>query len=189
MAQRVDPQKAQAMVAAITGDTLNDKGGASGAGGKPATVEEVTDAASWEAACPPGGARLCVLGLFRGGMQAPGVADHVALLKEAAGNEGGAEAPWAFAWADGTCLVELADAFDVQEPKLPTVVVYAPRKGRFANFKGTLSASAVSEFLRGILSGSIPVGPVMREPRVDADTSHCTGALRCVYVDVLCLCV
>ena len=123
-------------------------------------------------------ALLCVVGLFRGRPgKAPGAAEHAAMLKEVAGKEGhGAEAPWAFSYADGTCLADFAEAFDVQEPKVPTVVVYSPRKQRFASFKGTLSASAVSEFLRGILSGSIPVAPVLREPRVDADTAHCTGA-------------
>ena len=180
LAQRGDQARAQKMVDALAGRGPAAGAGAGG-GAAPArevAVAEVGDAAAWAAACPgDGGAALCVLGLFRGGLVAPGVEGHVAMLKEVAGREGhGAEAPWAFAWADGTCLTDFADAFDVQEPKLPTVVVYSPRKQRFANFKGTLSAPAVSEFLRGILSGSIPVAPVLGEPRVDADTSRCTGA-------------
>jgi hypothetical protein len=197
VAHHADAAKAQAMVDHLTdgatAETLGEKAahgdGAAAAGvqGKPVEVVEVGDEAAWAAACPNNGGSLCVVGLFRGGPQAPGVEGYVALLKEVAAKEGGSgsgPSPWAFAWADGTCLTEFADAFDVQEPKLPTVVVYSPRKGRFANFKGTLSAPAVSEFLRGILSGSIPVAPVMREPRVDADTSRCTGACvrACVWL-------
>lgn len=186
MALRVDPQRAQAMAQHITNEIQGKKpeaaagGGAGGGGARgEATVAAVTDAAAWDKACPKDGALLCVVGLFRGGERAAGVAEQVEMLNEVAAREGtGAERPWAFAWADGTCLVEFADAFDVQEPKLPTVVVYSPRKQRFANFKGTLSAGAVSEFLRGILSGSIPVAPVLREPRVDADTGRCTGTWR-----------
>lgn len=185
VALRADPQKAQTMAQHISALLTGQKPAAAGAssassgGGSPAAVSAVADAAAWAAACPQDGALLCVVGLFRGGEQAAGVSEQVAMLQEVAGKEGsGAERPWAFAWADGTCLTEFADAFDVQEPKLPTVVVYSPRKQRFANFKGTLSAPAVSEFLRGILSGSIAVAPVLREPRVDADTGRCTGALR-----------
>jgi hypothetical protein len=191
VALRADPPKAQAMAqhisALLTGQKPAGVGAAaSTSGGSPAAVSAVADAAAWAAACPQDGALLCVVGLFRGGEQAAGVSEQVAMLKEVAGKEGsGAERPWAFAWADGTCLTEFADAFDVQEPKLPTVVVYSPRKQRFANFKGTLSAPAVSEFLRGILSGSIPVAPVLREPRVDADTGRCTGALR-MYMSFVC---
>jgi hypothetical protein len=39
--------------------------------------------------------------------------------------------PFTFMWADGLCQESFADAFDVQAMKLPTIVVFAPKKSRY----------------------------------------------------------
>jgi hypothetical protein len=44
-----------------------------------------------------------------------------------------------FLLVDGRCYQSFGSQFDVQPPKLPTVVAYAPSKQRFALFKGSYS--------------------------------------------------
>merc|ERR1711865_507009 len=67
-------------------------------------------------------------------------------------------------WTDGVCQQEFADAFDVQPLKVPTVIVYAPKKGRYASFVGSLSDEGLQEFLAGVLSGRIGTKPMSTPP-------------------------
>ena len=62
---------------------------------------------------------------------------------------------YVFMWADGGCLTDFADAFDVQPSKLPTAVAYAPKKARYASFVGVFGEESVADLLTGVLSGRV----------------------------------
>ncbi len=139
-------------------------------------IIHVDDEASWQNACGNGAASLCVIGLF------DGKEDGQAMLQEVSDKEtaalAGGMSPWSFSWVDGTCFRAFGDlAFDIQEHALPTVVVYSPKKQRFAAFRGRFGVDGVREFLSGILSGRIPTAPVLTAPRLDQDdVALCYGA-------------
>jgi hypothetical protein len=60
-------------------------------------------------------------------------------------------------------------------------VVYAPKKGRYASFVGSLSDEALNDFLAGVLSGRIGTKP-MSAPPLPADID-CTTFKRDGSVD------
>jgi hypothetical protein len=174
--QRVDTPRAQAVLDLTIASSLPSSSSSTtdstptSRGGGPIT--HISDAASWESACAGGGASLCVLGLF-GGLPEGGSEEgpNQKLLQQVSDQEtaalAGGVSPWGFSWVDATCFRRFAsDSFDIQEHALPTIVVYSPKKGRFAAFRGRWSVEAVREFLSGILSGRFPTAPVLAAPRV-----------------------
>ena len=55
-----------------------------------------------------------------------------------------------------------------QPSKLPTVVAYAPKKGRYAGFVGTYGAQSVNDLLTGVLSGRVKTKTLYQQATVDA---------------------
>jgi len=176
--QRIDTPRAQAILDLTIASSLPSSSSSSSStdstptsrGGGPIT--HISDAASWESACAGGGASLCVLGLFSGLPEGGSEGGpNQKLLQQVSDQEtaalAGGASPWSFSWVDATCFRRFAsDSFDIQEHALPTIVVYSPKKGRFAAFRGRWGVEAVREFLSGILSGRFPTAPVLAAPRV-----------------------
>jgi hypothetical protein len=75
-------------------------------------------------------------------------------------------------WVNGACQIEFSESFDVQPNQHPTVVVYSPKKNRFASFIGAYSAESVKDLLAGVLSGRVKTREVFQlTPPSDKDCS------------------
>lgn len=129
--QRFDPQSAQRIVDLLLSGVdvppagkAGDAAGASSAAssGQPGPIVEIKDEADWNEGCLSSGL-LCVLGFFNGQDES-----KIELFKEVAKLE--ASSPLRFSYVDGSCYTQFANAFDVQEYKLPTVAVYSSKKSR-----------------------------------------------------------
>jgi hypothetical protein len=130
-------------------------------------LQEVT-AANWETLCPPSASTLCAIAFLTGG---PNASDTFEAELAAATDAAMAHArdPYNFMWADGNCLLEFADAFDVQPSKLPTVVAFSPKKQRYAGFVGVYGEESIRDLLGGVLSGRVKTKPMSPTTPEDAD--------------------
>merc|ERR1712072_466673 len=119
---------------------------------------------NWERECMS--KSLCAIGFLDGyeGSESDGLAKSLSVLQGARAKSAKKKEPFTFMWTDGICQESFADAFDVQPLKVPTVVVYAPKKGRYASFVGALSDEALTDFLAGVLSGRIGTKPMSNPP-------------------------
>jgi protein disulfide-isomerase A6 len=120
-------------------------------------MSEVT-AATWAGLCKPTSATLCAIAFLAKG--SPTFVDQLAVAEAAAAAH--AKDPFVFMWADGNCLLDFANAFDVQPSKLPTLVAYSPKKNRFASFMGVYGTESISDLLTGVLSGRIKTKPLFQ---------------------------
>ena len=124
---------------------------------------------NWATICAPDSSLLCAIAMLD-----PSAATFDADLKLAHAVAAGATAePFSFMWADGTCELAFADAFDVQPPKLPTVVALSPKKRRFAGFVGGFEEAPVRQFLTGILTGRRKTSPISDIPLPEHTAEKC----------------
>ena len=111
-------------------------------------------AANWQSLCLS--KSLCAIGFLDGfpaEEQAEKLSKELEMLNSAKAKAKKRNDPFTFMWADGLCQEAFADAFDVQPLKLPTIVVFAPKKSRYASFVGALNEEALKDFLAGVTSG------------------------------------
>lgn len=76
---------------------------------------------TWQDICSSSSSRLCAIGFLVGD-------DKLDIIRQVAAAE--LSSPLNFMYIDGSCYVDFANAFDLQLPKLPTMVVYSPKKQR-----------------------------------------------------------
>jgi len=148
--QQVTPEATAAMVkeleAKVTG--LLRKAGVEANGRGEATAKqkheivEVTPE-NWATVCDPSSSTLCAVGFFTGGADSPTFQAELAVLEAAAVAK--ARDPYRFVWVNGQCRTAFAESFDVQPSKLPTVVVFSPKKNRMASFVGVYGEKTVSQ--------------------------------------------
>ena len=94
-------------------------------------------------------------------------------------SEASSTSPYVFLSVDGLCQRDFADAFDIQETKLPTMAVYSPKKRRAANYIGSFSESQLRQFLQGVISGTRPTSPMSAPPApTDADCAALAQELK-----------
>lgn len=103
-------------------------------------------------------AQLCALFLLDQYGRPDAFQAELDVAREVAKQE--SSAPYSFAWFDGACHLDLALAFDVDPLKLPTLVAYAPKKGRFAPYVGSFAPKDLRAFLRSVVSGRTTTGPL-----------------------------
>ena len=157
----------QANGGALNPDGSFGGGGGGGGGGGVPELQEVT-AANWETLCPPSASTLCAIAFLTGGPNASDTFDaELAAATDAAMAH--ARDPYNFMWADGNCLLNFADAFDVQPSKLPTVVAFSPKKQRYAGFVGVYGEESIRDLLGGVLSGRVKTKPMSPTVPEDAD--------------------
>ena len=61
--------------------------------------------------------------------------------------------PFAFAWVDGHDAQNFIREFGVGIGDVPSMIVFSPRKKRYAALKRTTDAAAVDAFLQGVMHG------------------------------------
>ncbi|CAM9306905.1 unnamed protein product [Phaeothamnion confervicola] len=138
-----------------------DHGAAAAAAVVPTALPEAT-ASNWPAAfCPATGSKLCVVAVT---VHDDKVAQAAVL--GAAASLAGRAALFGFSWVDGECQPDFAAGFDVSG--YPGLVVYSPKRRRYARFVGTFAAANVEEFLVGVLAGRVPTVPALQEPALAA---------------------
>ena len=121
--QRTDPANAQRIVDILTANSKDANAAETSASpGQPGPIVQITDADSWKKACLASGS-LCVVAFFNGQDE-----KNEQMFKDVAALE--ASAPLRFSYVDGSCYTQFANAFDIQEYKLPTVAVYSAKKER-----------------------------------------------------------
>ena len=159
---RIDPSQAEAL------ENARAERAGKRAKTSAAEVPQVTSE-NWATICAADSSLLCAIAMLD-----PSAATFDADLKLAHAVAGGAAAePFAFMWADGTCELAFADAFDVQPPKLPTIVAFSPKKRRFAGFVGGFEEAPVRQFLTGILTGRRKTAPISDVPLPEHTAEKC----------------
>ena len=137
-------------------------------------VPRVTNA-NWGAGkgnvCDPDSSMLCAIAVLD--PTAGSFENDLALVRTVAASAAASKDPYVFGWVDGTCELEWADAFDVQPPKLPTIVALSPKKRRFAGFVGGFMEADVRHFLAGILSGKRKTAPLSDVPLPTFSQAEC----------------
>ena len=159
---RIDPSQAEAL------ENARAERAGKRAKTSAAEVPQVTTE-NWATICAPDSSLLCAIAMLD-----PSAATFDADLKLAHAVAAGATAePFSFMWADGTCELAFADAFDVQPPKLPTIVALSPKKRRFAGFVGGFEEAPVRQFLTGILTGRRKTSPISDIPLPEHTAEKC----------------
>lgn len=108
---------------------------------------------------------ICAIGFFDAHVAT--LADPVSplsswlrVLTQVASASKASREPFRFMWTNGQCQRAFAEAFGVGAFQMPTVVVYAPSKRRYATNVGTFTEENTHGFLKGVLSGKIGTAPV-----------------------------
>jgi thiol-disulfide isomerase/thioredoxin len=122
-------------------------------------VNEVTSA-SWTKLCDPKSAKLCAIAFLSGSEESASF-NHEMEVAQSAFKAHAAD-PYSFMWVNGFCQSEFSESFDVQPNQHPTVVVYSPKKNRFASFIGTYSTESIRDLLSGVLSGRVKTREVFQ---------------------------
>ena len=114
---------------------------------------------------------LCAIGIFNPPMltDEPTTDDKLVILEEIAQQTRKSGDPVQFLWIDGLCQHEFADQFDVQAIKIPTIVVFSPKKLRYATFMGKLTPESGRSFIRSIVTGRVGTFELGRLPSPVSD--------------------
>jgi len=67
--------------------------------------------------------------------------------------------PYHFSWVDASCHLELMQSLDIDNTKVPGLVVLSPSKGRFATHVGKFNVQELGSTLDAVLSGRVKTGP------------------------------
>uniref|UniRef100_A0A7S3GFG6 Thioredoxin domain-containing protein n=1 Tax=Palpitomonas bilix TaxID=652834 RepID=A0A7S3GFG6_9EUKA len=147
-------------------------------GAKDVKVEEVVDQESFEAHCPSS-SRLCLVAFLNGGESSKEVTQgYVQVLKDVLARKRATISN--VMWVDGVCHHGFAGAFDIDEMKMPTAVVYLPGRQRYANLVGTLTEANLVDLIDGVLSGRIgsrdTVGDAVKVDEQNCEEIHALAA-------------
>lgn len=96
-------------------------------------IVEVSNNATWYKACPPSFRGVCVIHLTS---KDSGYSDK---YLAAVANGGSLASSVALIHIDGECKLPFTEQFGISSTNLPTFVIYAPFKERYALFRGSLS--------------------------------------------------
>jgi hypothetical protein len=67
--------------------------------------------------------------------------------------------PYHFSWVDASCHLEMMQSLDMDNTKVPGLVVLSPSKTRFATHVGKFNVQELGRTLDAVLSGRIKTGP------------------------------
>ncbi|TYZ67082.1 hypothetical protein PybrP1_007674 [[Pythium] brassicae (nom. inval.)] len=115
------------------------------------------------------GSVICAIGFFDAHAAAlldpeSALSRAMRVLTQVAATSKQSREPFRFMWTNGRCQRAFAEAFGVGAFQMPTVVVYAPSKRRYAANVGTFTEENTRGFLQGVLSGKIGTAPVADVP-------------------------
>jgi len=67
--------------------------------------------------------------------------------------------PYHFSWVDASCHLEMMESLDIDNTKVPGLVILSPSKNRFASHVGKFNVQELGATLDGVLSGKTKTGP------------------------------
>jgi hypothetical protein len=150
----------------VDGEASADDSGTSGSAG-PAKITAVKSQSGWETACSEDFKGICVIGF------AAGDDDSGSEFRKAADALSGS-AVFKFLSVDASCQAGFADAFNVQQEKVPAVAAYSPFKSRYGTHSGAYEASSIKDWLNRVGSGRASTGPLQERPVIAAE---CDGGV------------
>lgn len=116
--------------------------------------------------------KLCIIGLID---KKEGSDDYLKYIKIIQGTiPQFATKAFIYGWIDARCHNEFAQAFEINEEHLPTVIFYSPKLSKFAPLFGSFEGNSIVNFVKRIQKGDVTLLPVDRKA-IRIERKPCKG--------------
>lgn len=115
-----------------------------------------SETASFEALCSKKGG-LCAVAFVDASPANPNKDAQLKILEDL--RKAKHPSPYHFSWVDASCHLDMMESLDIDNTKVPGLLIMSPSKSRFATHVGKFNVLELGNTLDAVLSGRTKTGP------------------------------